>query len=575
MRAMQQVLNAHCDSNGHQEEMHPLALAARADYEDTLDWDTAMRGPDKDGYWEACRKEIHTLEQQKDAWDVVARESWMKVLPSTWAFRCKRYPDGAVRKLKARFCARGDRQVEGVDFFDTYAPVVNWTTVRLLLVLSVILNLATRQVDYTAAFLHAPIDKDPNWANLTPAEKQRSGVYVDMPRGFRQAGKVLKLKRSLYGLKQSPRNFFLYLKEVLERNGMQSQEAIDPCLFISDRVILLVYVDDTLLFSPKQEYIDELLEKLQREDVELEEENDVAGFLGVHITRNPADATIKLTQKGLTQRIINALGVQDLPRVLTPALRQPLIADKDGDPAEGRFNYASVIGMLIYLTGHSRPDLQYAVSQCARYTHAPRKSHEEALLRIGRYLNGTSDEGLVLRPTPNLLQVDCYVDADFAGLWPYEDKQDPSCVKSRTGFAICIANCPIIWVSKLQSDIATSTMEAEYNALSMAMRSVLPLLELLRIVGTSIGINESELATFKTTVWEDNVGALTLANLEPGRITPRSKHYAIRYHWFRSHLRPNRVTVEKIPTEEQRADILTKQLPTPTFRKMRELLCNW
>ena len=87
----------------------------------------------------------------------------MNVLPSTWAFKCKRFPDGLVKKLKARFCVRGDRQREGVDFFETFAPVVSWNTVRLMLVLSLILNLATRQVDYTAAFLHADIDRDPNY----------------------------------------------------------------------------------------------------------------------------------------------------------------------------------------------------------------------------------------------------------------------------------------------------------------------------------------------------------------------------------------------------------------------------
>ena len=129
------------------------------------------------------------------------------------------------------------------------------------------------------------------------------------------------------------------------------------------------------------------------------------------------------------------------------------------------------------------------------------------------------------------------MDADFAGLWPYEDKQDPSCMKSHTGFAICIANCPVIWTSKLQPDIATSTMEAEYNALSTAMKSVIPILELLRAVGKGVGMSEEQRTKFKTTFWEDNMGALTLANMEPGRMTPRSKFYAIKYHWFRSHLK--------------------------------------
>ena len=115
----------------------------------------------------------------------------MNVLPSTWAFKCKRYPDGSVRKLKARFCVRGDKQKEGIDFFETYAPVVSWQTVRLLLILAMKLNLCTKQVDYTAAFVQAPITES---------------VYVEAPRGFSESGnKVLKLNQCLYGLKQAPR----------------------------------------------------------------------------------------------------------------------------------------------------------------------------------------------------------------------------------------------------------------------------------------------------------------------------------------------------------------------------------
>jgi len=174
--------------------------------------------------------------------------------------------------------------VEGVDFFDTFAPVVNWTMVRMMLILSVILALSTRQVDYTAAFVHAPMEED---------------VYIDMPRGFSEPGKVLKLKKLLYGLKQSPRNFFQFLKSKLEGIGFESAQDVDPCLFISDKVICLVYVDDTLFYSPKKEYIDDAIRKLRDAGMDLEEEDDVAGFLGVHIEKNEVDGSMKLTQTGL------------------------------------------------------------------------------------------------------------------------------------------------------------------------------------------------------------------------------------------------------------------------------------
>jgi hypothetical protein len=251
-----------------------------------------------------------------------------------------------------------------------------------------------------------------------------------------------------------------------------------------------------------------------------------------------------------------------------------LIKDADGDPPNATYGYSSVIGMLQYLQGHSRPDITFSVSQCARFIHQTKRSHEEALERIGQYLKGTMKEGLILRPSGEM-DIDCYVDADFAGLWPYEDKHDPSCVKSRTGFAICISNCPVIWSSKLQTDIAMSTMESEYNALSMAMKSVLPLQTLVRVVARGVGLSEERLTTFKTSVWEDNAGAQILASLEPGRMTPRSKHYAIKYHWFREHLKPNQVEVKKIHTHDQKADILTKGLRTAKFREIRFILCGW
>jgi Reverse transcriptase (RNA-dependent DNA polymerase) len=398
-------------------------------------------------------------------------------------------------------------------------------------------------------------------------------VYVEMPRGFAKDGKVLKLKKSLYGLKQAPRNFFLHLKSKLEAAGF-TQSKSDPCLFISDTVICLVYVDDTLFFSPKKEYINEALAKL-RATMEIEVEDDVAGFLGVHIKREE-DGTIVLTQKGLIDRCIQALNIEHLPVKHTPAEYGCLRAHKGGEPAQGTYNYASVVGMLQYLVSHSRPDIMFAVSQCARYTHNPRRKHEQALERIGQYLKGTREQGLIMKPQLGaVLQIDAYVDADFAGMWGYEDKNDPTCVKSRTGYMIFIADCPVLWTSKLQGDIATCTMEAEYSALSTSMRDVLPLKQALMEIYNSIGLSQGQVVTFKTTVHEDNNGALRLATLEPGRSTPRSKHYAVKMHWFREKLKPNEIEIQKIDTKVQRADILTKSLRTDSFRDNRKLSCGW
>lgn len=135
--------------------------------------------------------------------------------------------------------------------------------------------------------------------------------------------------------------------------------------------------------------------------------------------------------------------------------------------------------MLLYLTGHSRPDISFAVHQCVRYTFKPKRCHEAALVRIGRYLKGTADKGLILRPSLSP-RIDAYPDADFAGLFSSEDPRDPHCARSRTGYVILAFGCPILWKSKLQTEIALSTMEAEYVALSTAMKDLLPIIALMR-----------------------------------------------------------------------------------------------
>ena len=174
-------------------------------------------------------------------------------------------------------------------------------TVRFLLMMSILLGLQTRQVDYIAAFVQADIDTD---------------VYVEMPRGFAQPGKVLKLKKSLYGLKQSPRNYFKHLSSKLTQLGFKPSDA-DPCLFVSDKCICLVYVDDTLLFARTQDDIDEMVKGLRSLHMDLEEESDVAGFLGV-LVEHRSDGSIALLQKGLIARVIDALNIQDLYPKRTP-----------------------------------------------------------------------------------------------------------------------------------------------------------------------------------------------------------------------------------------------------------------
>ena len=541
------------------EYLNPALFSTMAIKEDTPTFKEAMASPDAAGFITAMEEEVTTL-TEKDAFEVIPRPRKHKVISGVWAFRRKRYPDGSIRKLKARYCARGFEQQQGIDYFETFAPVVMWLTVRLLLIMSILMKLETKQIDYTAAFIHAPID---------------CVVYVEMPLGFKEKGHVWKLKKSLYGLAQSPRNFFLHTKKQLISLGFTPSTA-DPCLFVSRDVICLIYVDDALLFYKNAEAVDRLTARMTKEDMHFREEDDVAGFLGVHIAHKD-DGTIHLTQKGLAERIVEALHLNDssIRPVETPAINY-LPIDKHGEPAHGTFSYPSVVGQLNYLSGHTRIDITMATSQVARFVHQPKRSHELALIRIGRYLKGTLDKGLILRPqNADKLELDVYVDAAFACGWGTEESTNPDAVKSRTGYVIELANCPVLWVSKLQTTIATSTMESEYTALSMALRAFIPLQAVVKAILSGLRYDKSETVTFKATVHEDNQGALILATLEPGRHTTRSKFYALRLHWFRSWVQRNDITISFIETSLQKADFLTKAPVPAVFKQNRLLSMGW
>ena len=549
--------------------VHPLFLKAKAaaSSEDNPNWWQAMNGPFADEFWKAAVTELETLEGM-DAWEIVDQTDEMNVIDSTWAFKLKRYPDGLIKKFKARFCARGDQQKEGIDFFETYAPVVQWTTVRLMLILEILLDLKSKQGDVTAAFLHADLEEGEE-------------VYVRMPQGFRKSGKVLKLKKTLYGLRQSPRAFWKFMVEKMQICGM-TQSEFDPCLFIGKTVTCIMYVDDLLFWARDESEIHKLAMQLREVGVDLEQEDDAAGFLGVRLERDTDSGLLEMKQTGLIDRVLLALGL-DVGMIngkATPAEHAPLTRDEDGPPARGDFHYASVVGMLLYLSGHSRPDITYAVNCAARYMFNPRRSHEEALKRIGRYLKATRDRGLVINPVCNkdgsadVLQISSYPDADFVGLYGFEKPTDPASAKSRTGFTILVADVPVLWTSKLQTETALSTMEAEIVALAHSCKELFPMIDMVGSVGPAFGIPVGD-TEMKVSIHEDNAGALILAQKLPPEYTPRSKYYHIKTIWFREEVVKRGIKLLKIETIEQLGDIFTKGLSKVTFEYLRRKLMGW
>eukprot|EP00957_Ditylum_brightwellii_P046386 3521044-Ditylum_brightwellii.AAC.1 len=203
-------------------------------------------------------------------------------------------------------------------------------------------------------------------------------------------------------------------------------------------------------------------------------ENNAAGFLGVSIKRNEKNQMIMLTQSGLIDRIVEALGLEDAMGLEAPVEVAPLRKDLFGDKGNATFNYLHMIGMMLYLSSHSQPDIQYAVLQCAHFLSNPKASHEAALKQIGRYLKETRNKGLVIGSVVDSLDINCFVDADFTGLWASEATDDPDYARSHTGFVITLCNCSIIWASKIQKEQSSSTMEAEYAARNTAMKDLLP-----------------------------------------------------------------------------------------------------
>jgi hypothetical protein len=257
----------------------------------------------------------------------------------------------------------------------------------------------------------------------------------------------------------------------------------------------------------------------------------------------------------------------------TPASEQPLGSDKEGLPFDEEWSYPAAVGMLLYISSNTRPDIQFAVHQVARFSHSPRKSHGQAVKRIVQYLIETRTRRLVF--TPDLTTgLDCYVDANFAGMYGYEDEQDPVSVKSCTGFVLTLYGCPVIWSSKLQAEITLSSTAAEYVAFSMAMRELLPMRVLLQELADKLTLPSIGDSLVRSVVFEDNQGCLSLVKVP--KMSPRNKYLALKYHFFRSHIGEDKgIVAVYIPTKEQHADIFTKGLPPAQFAVIRKLLMGW
>jgi hypothetical protein len=380
---------------------------------------------------------------------------------------------------------------------------------------------------------------------------------------------VLKLLKNLYGLKDAGLTWFERLKDGLVARGFQ-QSLVEPCMFVKGNLILLVYVDDCIALCPHDRPITYFIKSMQDNYV-LTDEGDVSAYLGIQVDRKETSDGLEfhLTQPARIARIIASVPLKDQRLHDTPAGR---ILYKGGEPRKTDFHDRSAIGQMNYLTASARPELMMAVHQCARFSSDPRLQHEQAVKRIVRYLKRTSGKGLILRPDTSR-GLEYHVDADFAGGFSEEYSNDATTCYSRTGYIIWFAGCPLIWSSKLQTTVALSTTEAEYIALSTALRDVIYVMQLLNEL-ISFGISiPMRVPTVRCKVFEDNVGAIELARCS--MLRPRTKHIAIQYHHFRTHVAEKLINIQHVTTTEQVADIATKPLPRDQFKYLRQRLLGW
>ena len=521
---------------------------------DTLDYDAAMANEHVDEWRKAAQKEIEQLEAH-GTWvlDDIGNAT-SRILPGTWVFKLKRDPDGNPTKFKARYCVRGDLQ-EGSD--NTYAPVTAWPSVRVFLLFAMVLGWATVSIDFSNAFIHAKLDKP---------------LWIHLPRGFhtgKPGKRCLRLKRSLYGTKDAPRLFYECVRTAFEELGFKKSEH-DPCFFYKPDMMLVLYVDDVGIAAKNPKDIDRLVESLRKKGFELTQEGSFSEFLGIKIT--PVGTGLHMTQRGLIDKVVSALGLENCRPNWTPAQQGALGIDPDGPPMKEDWLYPSVVGMLLYLSTNTRPDIAYAVSQVARFNHSPKQSHAVAVKMIGRYLHRTRDYGTIVTPTGDM-NLELYVDADFAGLYGRDPARSPSSVRSRTGYIIFLGGIPLVWRSFLQTEISLSTLESEYSSLSNAMRTLIPIRSLVLELAGNLDVPHNISTSVNSTVFEDNNGAMLLANNQ--RITSRTRYFQVKWHFFWDIVKRGEIKVLYIPTDLQKADFLTKMNPREVFERLRKMVQGW
>ncbi|WVZ62539.1 hypothetical protein U9M48_012278 [Paspalum notatum var. saurae] len=415
--------------------------------------------------WQLAMSEELVALYRTGTWDLVPLPSQVVPITSKWVFKIKTKSDGSIERYKARLVARGFQQAQGRDYDETFAPVAHMTTVLLpgLYLKWMLKN----------AFLHGDLHDE---------------VYMQPPPDVQApSGYVCRLRKALYGLKQAPRAWFQRFASVIHAAGFSSSDH-DPALFIHvsprGRTLLLLYVDDMLITGDDPDHISRVKQHLS-EQFQMSNLGPLSYFLGIEGSY--------LSQSKYIKDLVARFGLSDPRTAATPMDLNLKLSPNDGLPLEDPSRYRHVVGSLVYLTV-TRPNIAHAVHILSQFVSAPTSVHYGHLLRVLRYLRGTSSQCLFYaRDSP--LHLHAYSDSTWAS--------DPTDRHSITGYCILLGSSPIAWKSKKQAAVSRSSTEAELRALATTTSEIIWLRWLLADFGIS--------CDGPTPLLCDNTGAIRIA----------------------------------------------------------------
>ncbi|GJZ85961.1 ribonuclease H-like domain, reverse transcriptase, RNA-dependent DNA polymerase, partial [Tanacetum coccineum] len=332
---------------------------------------------------EAMKVELDSI-NRNNTWELTTLPKGHKAIGLKWVFKTKKDANGNIIKHKARLVAKGYIQQHGIDFEEVFAPVARMETIRLLLAIAANNKWEVHHLDVKSAFLHGDLKEE---------------VYVTQPEGFikrQDNGKVYRLIKALYGLRQAPRAWNIKLDNTLKSLDFKKC-ALEQAIYTKkskDSILLIgVYVDDLIITGTPKKEIDKFKAQME-EKFEMSDLGLLAYYLGIEVTQTNGDISIK--QSAYASKILKEAGMIDCNETLIPMDPGTRLTKITEGTMVNSTEYRSLIGCLRYLL-HTRPDLSYSVGLLSRFMQEPREQHMKAIRQVLRYVKGTKDHGITYK----------------------------------------------------------------------------------------------------------------------------------------------------------------------------------